>query len=360
VDGLRGLAIALVLVHHLIAPLFSSTPGSAAGYVATALTLTYTGVDLFFVLSGFLIGGILLDHRSSPRLLSAFYWRRAARILPLAFMCVAAGIASAHLGWAEGEPWPWSVYVFFGVNFWMAAAGAWGFLLLAPLWSLAIEEQFYLAAPWIVRRLPAARLPWLFAALILAAPLARWLILTFWPHAHFAASLLPFCRTDSLGLGLLGAWIMRHPPAQAWCRQHRALLWAIFVSAVVGAAYLTRIRADNAGAAMAGGGYTVMAVFYFLLLLATELGRESAFTRACCWWPLRQLGRYAYFIYLFHGMVVGLAVSLFFHQRVGLTEPSNWIQVGVGLCGLLVVAVASWHWFELPLLNWTRRRAAYG
>jgi len=87
-DGLRGIAIGFVLIHHFVVPLLGNVPGSPGAYAAAILTLSYSGVDLFFVLSGYLIGGILLDHRESPRLFTMFYVRRAARILPLAVLCV--------------------------------------------------------------------------------------------------------------------------------------------------------------------------------------------------------------------------------------------------------------------------------
>jgi peptidoglycan/LPS O-acetylase OafA/YrhL len=358
-DGLRGVAIALVLVHHLAPPFVPGLPGTPSGYLAAALTLTYTGVDLFFVLSGYLIGGILLDQHASPRLLPAFYWRRAARILPLAGLCVTAGLGLHALGFAEGQPWPAAVYVFFGVNLWMAAVGVWGFLLLAPLWSLAIEEQFYLLAPWIIRIMPPRRWPYFFAALIVSAPLLRWGILAGWSGQYFAASLLPFCRMDSLGLGLLGAWIMRQPAARDWCRRRAGFLAGVFVCACLGCLHLSRIRAGNASPAMAAGGYTVVAVFYFLVLLHTELQRGSRVARTLAWAPWRLLGRYSYFIYLFHGMIVSLAVSLCFQRQFGFVHPTTWLQLGTGLAALLATAAASWHFLEQPLLAWTRRRAAY-
>lgn len=358
-DGLRGVAIALVLVHHLADLLLVPQPGTLSGYAAAALTLAYTGVDLFFVLSGYLIGGILLDQAASPRLVATFYARRAARILPLAFACVAAGLALYAAGFAAGTPWSPAVYLGFGTNLWMAAGGEWGFPLLAPLWSLAIEEQFYLLAPWIVRSLSAAQRPVFFAGLVVAAPLLRWTILWLWPGSYFAASLLPFCRMDSLGLGVLAAWILRDEAASAWCRQQTAATVALLVAAILGLLHLSRIRALNAGPAMAWGGYTIVAVFYFLVLLQLELHRGSGVARWLAARPLRLLGNYSYFIYLFHGMLISLAVSLCFHGRLGLAEPAGVLQLAAGCAVLLLAAALSWRWVEQPLLAWTRRKASY-
>src|ERR1700751_4546946 len=83
-DGMRGLAISLVLWWHIFGPLNGSLPNHPfLGEVAHLSRFTWSGVDLFFVLSGFLIGGILLDEINSPAYFSTFYIRRAYRILPL-------------------------------------------------------------------------------------------------------------------------------------------------------------------------------------------------------------------------------------------------------------------------------------
>jgi len=311
------------------------------------------------VLSGFLIGGILLDHRGSPRLMRSFYIRRAARILPLAFLSIAVGFGMHGTGLVPGHPWPLAVYVLFAANFWMAAAGNWGVTALSALWSLAIEEQFYLVAPWVVRTARPRRLPWIFLATAAAAPLARWVILAIWPDRAFAASLLPFCRTDGLGLGLLGAWIVRDAPAVAWCRAHLAWLRILLGLSGVGCAFLTKVGADNASFAMAAGGYTIVAVFYSALLLLADFSRGSLLTRALSLAPLVLLGRYSYFIYLFHGWIVGLIVSLLFRHQWGLAPAVDVPQLAVGLAGLFVVASLSWRWFEEPLLTATRKHTGY-
>ena len=105
-------------------------------------------MDLFFVLSGFLIGGILLDTRDSPNYFRTFYARRFFRIVPLyvAVLCIA--LAANH-GKID-EQIPTVTYFLFLQNFWMALHGTFGYLL-SPTWSLAVEEQFYLTLPGIVR-----------------------------------------------------------------------------------------------------------------------------------------------------------------------------------------------------------------
>ena len=89
-DGIRGMAILLVLMWHYVAAQVQTEPGSAAAYVLKLSSLTWAGVDLFFVLSGFLIGRILLENRTAPNYFKAFYTRRACRIFPLYYVMFAA------------------------------------------------------------------------------------------------------------------------------------------------------------------------------------------------------------------------------------------------------------------------------
>lgn len=158
-DGLRGVAIALVLIVHL-SGLLNGAPGTFSAYVVRSCMLAWSGVDLFFVLSGFLIGGILLDAKSSDHYFRTFYIRRAFRILPLYTVLNLAPLllvfASPHLRdtayFVLGRPLPWYVTAFFGQNLVIAFTGVWGNAYLAATWSLAVEEQFYLTLPFVVRK----------------------------------------------------------------------------------------------------------------------------------------------------------------------------------------------------------------
>src|SRR6266446_4286628 len=87
-DGLRGIAILLVIVWHYAVELFAREPGSTAAYGLAVLRLSWSGVDLFFVLSGFLIGGILIDNRGARNYFRVFYFRRVCRIVPLYYLCL--------------------------------------------------------------------------------------------------------------------------------------------------------------------------------------------------------------------------------------------------------------------------------
>ena len=183
-DAVRGIAIALVVGYHYWPAL---VPGGSVG------------VDLFFVLSGFLIGGILLDNKGAEDYFATFYWRRFFRILPLYWLFLSVMPASPVM------PVWW--FLPFAQNFGWIAHGV--FPIREPhtvTWSLAFEEQFYLLLPTMVASLSTRWLIRVLWACVIAAPLWRY----GWAQSHpFAARLLLPCRLDSLMGGALVACFMR-------------------------------------------------------------------------------------------------------------------------------------------------------
>jgi peptidoglycan/LPS O-acetylase OafA/YrhL len=208
-DGIRGMAIAMVIVwHYFSAPSIANgfPAGSALAYLQAACRLSWSGVDLFFVLSGFLIGGILLDSRESPNYFRTFYTRRFFRIVPIyAAMLVLTHPLMQPLD--RHQVGRWWICPLFLQNFWMAAKNDWG--LWAVTWSLAVEEQFYLTLPLIIRKVNLQTHVWLISAAIATSPVLRSLIFIFAPHHLLAAFVLMPCRADALLLGVLGAVLVR-------------------------------------------------------------------------------------------------------------------------------------------------------
>jgi peptidoglycan/LPS O-acetylase OafA/YrhL len=226
-DGVRGLAIVMVLTWHYFYLPWEVVPRTAASYARQLFAWGWSGVDLFFVLSGFLIGGILMREREAPNFFRVFYLRRTCRILPIYYLVVLSYFpAAAWLGSAPefakllAHPFPAWSYATFLQNWQMAQADTFGPNWLAVTWSLAIEEQFYLLAPLMVFLLPPRRLPWALGAMALLAPAVRTvLFFTHQPHWHLAYVLLPG-RCDPLAIGMLGAYAMSKPAFVAWLRAH--------------------------------------------------------------------------------------------------------------------------------------------
>src|ERR687885_1751207 len=229
-DGLRGVAILMVVAYHYdLAPFLS-------------------GVDLFFVLSGFLLGGILLDKEETPNYFKAFYARRFCRILPLYFLCLLVFLIllPVTLGWLSGDsfemllgdPLPLWSYFTFTHNFAMTQLGGWGTLWLGHTWSLAVEEQFYLVLPFLIRSFSRKKLPYLLVGLILSAPLLRAFLYNVHPHGDLASYVLTPCRADSLLLGVLCAYVIRDERFLNLLRTYTRVLYGVLAVLAAGGALM--------------------------------------------------------------------------------------------------------------------------
>jgi peptidoglycan/LPS O-acetylase OafA/YrhL len=215
-EGLRGLAILLVTLHH-----FWPSSGSFYERFFAVGHLGWIGVDLFFVISGLLIGGILLDTREDPGYFRNFYARRVVRIFPLYYLLVLTVYAlvptvQAYLHKVSylqsefiaqsGHPlW----YLLFSGNIREAIRGVEPAYMLAPLWSISIEEQFYFCAPLLIMSLPRRRLSFLLGAFMLLAPLFRYLMWQSFPDNERIQYLATLSRLDNLSIGLLMAIMLR-------------------------------------------------------------------------------------------------------------------------------------------------------
>ncbi len=356
-DGVRGLAILLVIAWHYAGVPLLHLPHPLAQLAGRSLRLTWSGVDLFFVLSGFLIGGILLDRREAPRYFQAFYARRFCRILPLYFLYLGAFFlllaaapaftASPALGPFFRDPLPAWSYATFTQNLVMARERTFGPMGLGITWSLAVEEQFYLVLPWMIRFIPLRWLPLSLAAVGAAAPL--WRVLA-GPSGYLSTIVLTHCRADTLLLGVLCAYALRHERwRQAVLASRRVLYWILFVFlAVLGALSLFRHYGFEGSPYM----FSILAVLYgALLLLAVTEGRGPVTWLVRRRW-LRMLGQRAYCVYLIHQAVNGVAHSLVLGRPPGLGSPAEVAVTAAAGVVTLALAEVSWRLFEKPLIDW--------
>jgi peptidoglycan/LPS O-acetylase OafA/YrhL len=202
-DAVRGIAILVVMVHNLHG--FSAAPFSFIS------TYGWMGVDLFFVLSGFLITGILLDTRTSADYFRNFYARRCLRIWPLYYSVLLLMFVVVPLVRPQEAPEifrkssPWWSYLIYMQNF-LVAQPTGGVGPLGVSWSLAVEELFYLVWPFVVRFLPAKGLRLFAWAILLLSPLLR----LYFTAQHWQIYSNPFCRVDGLMAGALLAILVRN------------------------------------------------------------------------------------------------------------------------------------------------------
>jgi peptidoglycan/LPS O-acetylase OafA/YrhL len=272
--------------------------------------------------------------------LSAFYARRFLRIFPAYY---AALLAAALLGLPlvrESLPW----HLAYLSNHYIAARGSWPDAPVCHLWSLAVEEQFYLVWPALVLLAPARRLAALFAAAVCLGPACRALLAGLDGHT-VRSSVFTACCLDSLGLGALLALLRHHGAdrARSWlCRGSLALGLALF--------------AASAGSSLlgAGGLFRAAAKYGSYALLSTWLvdracdGFAGAGRRLLECRPLAYLGAISYGVYLYHDFVPAALRAL----DVGPRPTAAWggaVKFLYVLAVTLPVAALSWHLFERPL-----------
>jgi len=364
-DGVRGIAILLVLLRHAIFGLDAAMPGAepSSGPLAWFLAagqLTWSGVDLFFVLSGFLIGGILLDARESPRYFQTFYFRRAYRILPLYFVTLAIFLFQ-HLPWMSALMRPgrfqpleipgWA-YATFTQNFWMAALGTLGLSSASVTWSLAIEEQFYLTIPWIIRKVRLRYLAAVLSAVLVAAPVVRVVLrLILGGHAGIACYVLTPARADGLSLGVLCALLLRRERVWDWAVGNLRGLRIATVVLLFGVVFMTWKQYDAFSDAMTGGGYSWLAFFYAAFLLLAVVDTGGLLEKILRNRGLMGLGTLAYCLYLIHVSVMQSVRHPLMAHFAGSPRLA-WVLGGILGAGLSVVlAGLSWKYFERPLLR---------
>jgi len=368
-DGLRGLAILLVLAHHFN---ILNPAGPAERSLILLFDLGKHGVDLFFVLSGFLITGILLDTRGRPGWLGSFFARRALRIVPLYYALLVAlllvqplwlardpATLSASMRWsAEAADGPW--YWLFASNILFAIREGFGLQGLDVTWSLAIEEQFYLAWAFLVLFLDRRAMIVACAALIAAGPLVR-LVIGLTGGSWLDAYLLTPGRLDALAMGSLLAALYRSPDGAMRRRLPHLAGWVAAV-AVSGLLFIQLGRGLN-GFTLPGVviGLTLVGALSAALLAATvELPPTSRWHGIIAHPVLRFFGRYSYGMYLLHMPVRNVVRGWLFPHTPHLTTAGALLFGQQALFALVatvvlcLVAVLVYHAWERPFLSLKR------
>jgi len=359
-DGLRGLAVIAVFLVHCVENGPALAVGRLGWWSRNLLNTGWIGVDLFFVLSGFLITGILLDARGSAGYFKNFYARRALRILPIYYLALI--IAFVVCGWLLGiddpdfarlrrEQWMFWLHV---QNWLIVGAGQWidGPVPIGHFWTLAVEEQFYLAWPLLVL-LPRKLFVAVVLAVIVACPLLRaWLHVrgTPWVAIHVAT----ITRADALALGGLVAVLVRSQvPAATLVR---AALIALAVSGAGVGALLIRQRYFTGWSV--APGYSLLAIAgAALVLLAVRLPADHAVVRALSWRPLRWFGFYSYGAYIIHLPVMhwaGVGWRRWLSSTLG--DGIAWLPlfILVTIAVTMALAWAVWHLVERHFLKLKR------
>lgn len=357
-DGLRGIAIMLVMIYHMTV---MKPSGPFDELFVGLLNLGWSGVDLFFVLSGFLITGILLNTKHQPHYFRNFWLRRALRIFPLYYAVVFFSLVvlpeiahpkMANFSRIEGnEIWYW-LYL---SNFSIAHAHAFRHGILDVSWSLAIEEQFYLIWPFVVLRFENATLQRICLAMLAGTLLLRLLLVCLNVHEITIMVLTP-TRLDGLATGALIALL--------WQKQKDLKQVLPTVRIVLPMSVLVIVLLYATGALYEGLGQATAYMFFSLLygcvlILALTGHSNSRFSRVLNWRILRIFGKYSYAMYLFHLPLRALVRDTFYGPAdFAMVFGSPWMgQVlfySISMLLTLLMAMISWVVLEQPLLRLKR------
>ena len=365
-DGLRGVAILSIIVYHYFVQPLEVVPGSFVAYGQKYFSILWLGVDIFFVLSGFLLGGILLDQRNATNLFRVFYARRFLRIVPpyllllIALLVVTAWVNHTQpigTDWLMGKPFPPWAFVLYIQNFFMAAAGQFGGNFAAITWSLAIEEQFYLLFPLFIYFCPPSKLVRVLLIAVVSAPLIRLGLLFGLPRGEVASCVLLPARWDSLAAGALAAWCQRDPNASALVYRHQQPLFCGLALMWVAIALFPFVGFGQLSFSTIAIGYSWIAIASALLILLLHTRSLQLIASLLRNRILRLFGRVSYMLYLVHSAVLGLMFLLLFRRGPAIASP---LDLGV-VCGALIVSIclaaSTWYLFEKRLIQLGHRFA---
>ena len=370
-DGLRAIAILWVIIHNTGSPA-AGPSGIALKLWSLASNAGWAGVQLFFALSGFLITRILLDGKGRAGYVRNFYARRLLRIVPLYYLFLVGmlfivphvpALAPLTTTGHRTTFWYWSY-----LSNWVAPFG--GLVAHTPqVWSLAVEEQFYLAWPIVISSLGERALARTCIAMVVSAFIARALLHAAWPSqiGSDAAYEFTVARWDTIALGALVALAVRHERIEY---QLRKRLLAIFIAVVLLLVAVTVVQRGLPPRGLVAelvnqpltGLFSAILVFICVTRRipasgAAQLQRAVTWALSARW--LAIIGKYSYAIYLFHTAVHRVIYPYALPWLID-GSPSYRFVAYFAYCTIVLgislsFALLTWHLVEQPFLSLKRR-----
>jgi len=357
-DGVRGVAILLTLIFH------SFDQG------VSFAVLGERGVDLFFVLSGYLITGILIETLEAPSYFKNFIARRALRILPLYYLFIVlmlfalpqvakllpdtVSLPPEFAELQEGPDGLWTVWVYLQ-NF-VLARGEGALPGLGHLWSVAVEEQFYLFWPVVIWFLPAKHRFNVFVYSVVITMVLRTALLWSGAIGFYGAREYTFTRLDTLVLGAMGALYFRDERARRLLEpviarlSQRRWIAPIIILGLFPSIRLEGGSADGWMKAIYGPGLTIISLLFLAYVVRAAEGTLSPRLHRFTIWRFNLLlGKYSYSIYLFH---YPIAATL--QRRTGgkiHLGIDSLINFGIATGVSLIIARITWVLWETPWLR---------
>jgi peptidoglycan/LPS O-acetylase OafA/YrhL len=340
IDGIRASAVLVVVAHHY----FIWLPRTGVQY-------GWLGVDLFFVISGFLITSILFQLRSSRRFFKTFYGRRAFRIFPPYFFVLAIYLFYSLASHRPGSLGLWAKYIFYYSSLLFSRNQEYDILPftrlgLAVLWSLSVEEIFYTLWAPVVRFFNRTSFTWFLASIVIMAPVFRWIL-----HGHSPMEVFTFyCRMDGLAFGSLVAVAVRLRKEKhiAIANFDRFADGACILLAVLAVVFFAIHGAEISDSRVTVLGITLADAFFASLVyyVVRHSGEKSILLSFLRHPILASIGMVSYSIYLVHYPLLIEAGTLC--SYFPLSRRVN--AVSVDILALLLTALLSYGmWFGLEI-----------
>jgi peptidoglycan/LPS O-acetylase OafA/YrhL len=337
-DGLRGVAILIVLTFHYINNQLENA-STKFGKIFHGLTsFGWTGVDLFFVLSGFLIGTILIRNRDSKTFFSTFYIRRIVRIIPNYYLLIALFVVVNAMPYFYPDYFltgnkviPVWAYLLMVHNFFISHLENMGNESISITWSIAIEEQFYIIFPFLVYFLRVKWLPWILAVAIITAPLIRMQFGNWLP-----AYVLLICRMDSIAFGAMIAFINHFYSLSDMVKKRIVPIAIVLILNFLVCAVLF-LKYNDLGVLR----NTLIDILFSAMLVFALVYKKSFYSKILSNKVLVWVGTISYSLYLFHNIILGILNHIFSGQ--GLEYPHG---IPITILALAVSLFCSWFIYK--------------
>jgi peptidoglycan/LPS O-acetylase OafA/YrhL len=359
-DGLRGVAILLVMSLHLVKRATYFTENPILKSVLNFTNIGWIGVDIFFTLSGFLITTILLSSKNKEGYFKNFYSRRMLRIFPLYYLAIGVVLLFAprlEIEFIQNLKYALPIMLVYLQNWALLSEGFFITSYLGVTWSLAIEEQFYFIWPLIIRWVSKEKLiKFSIGYIVLSwgiriATALLWEDLAEITRFHYYAS---FARFEEMLLGGLLAILLTYDGAKEKIRQFSLPMFILFSCFFIILCFLSLPNTPqpaHSNIPLTLGGYT--AVMFFttgLLGIFVTFPPESGLRRLFQNQILIFFGKYSYAMYLFH-MIVGIIFLDVFWQRGFRGWEYFFIYLIASFGGTIILSLLSWHLLEKHMLN---------
>jgi peptidoglycan/LPS O-acetylase OafA/YrhL len=352
-DGLRGIAIIMVLSFHYINNQLINANTFLGRILYKVTAFGWVGVDLFFVLSGFLIGTILINNKGSKNYFSTFYVRRIVRIIPNYYLLIALFIIIGLIPFFKTDYFltgnnviPVWAYLLIIQNIFIAHLHNFGNTSISVTWSIGVEEQFYIIFPLLVYFLKDKWLPLLLGLAIIIAPIIR-MQYNDWIPPYV---LLP-CRMDSIAFGALIAFLNHHYSLADLVKKN---ILPIIILLVIDGVICVYLLIKNGDIGIIRN--TLFAIIFSAMLLFALAYKNSVYGSILRLKLLGWIGTISYSLYLFHDMILGLCRKLTGIGGEHVLETMKGILLTI--IALIISLIFSWVIYkrlEFPFVKFGKR-----